>query len=116
MPAAERADTLNIHDTISGRTELAAAFAADGAFYTASRILDELAEAVWSHADATSLVGPQTTADRSLRLAAPDILSALKGLICFRNWEIAEGGVVPSDLRDVWKNAEAAIAKAEGRS
>jgi len=41
-----------------------------------------------------------------------ELLSALKGLIRFRNWELAEGGVTPADLVDVWKDAEAAIARA----
>lgn len=34
---------------------------------------------------------------------------ALGGLIGFRNWELAEGGVTPPPLRDVWKEAEAAM-------
>lgn len=35
---------------------------------------------------------------------------ALRGLIRFRNWELAEGGVVPYYMRDVWRDAERAVA------
>ena len=41
-----------------------------------------------------------------------DLLDALQDCISYRNWQIAEGGVVPEGLRDTWKRAEAAIAKA----
>lgn len=42
-----------------------------------------------------------------------EVAEALRGCISFRNWEIAEGGVVPDELRDVWKRAEAALQKLE---
>lgn len=41
------------------------------------------------------------------------LAEALRGCISYRNWEIAEGGVVPEELRDVWKCAEAVLAKLE---
>lgn len=55
----------------------------------------------------------ENEADYRLIAAAPELLEALKGLIRFRNWELAEGGVTPADLVNVWKDAETAIAKAE---
>lgn len=55
---------------------------------------------------------PELVATFALLAAAPDLLEALEGVIKFRNWQLAEGGITPADLLDVWKNAEAAIAKA----
>lgn len=37
------------------------------------------------------------------------VANALGGLIRFRNWELAEGGVTPPDLVDIWKDAERAL-------
>ncbi|HMT45476.1 MAG TPA: hypothetical protein PKE59_00010 [Novosphingobium sp.] len=42
-----------------------------------------------------------------------DALRALGGLIRFRNWELAEGGVTPPDLINAWKDAEAVLASGE---
>lgn len=62
----------------------------------------------------TYLVGNFGPHGPHLFAAAPDTTKALEGLIRFRNWEIAQGGVTPAELRDVWKDAEAALAKAKG--
>lgn len=42
--------------------------------------------------------------------ALADMRDALRGCISYRNWEIAEGGVVPDELRDTWKRAEATLS------
>lgn len=51
-------------------------------------------------------------ADARLISAAPEMYEALRDCISYRNWQIAAGGVVPSDLIDTWKRAEAALSKA----
>lgn len=43
-----------------------------------------------------------------------ELLSALQGCVSYRNWELAEGGVVPPELIDTFKRAEAALLKASG--
>lgn len=48
--------------------------------------------------------------------ALADMRDALRGCISYRNWEIAEGGVVPDELRDTWKRARSALAKARGEA
>lgn len=53
-------------------------------------------------------------ADARLIAAAPELLAALQGCIAYRNWELAEGGVVPQPLIGTFKRAEATIAKATG--
>jgi hypothetical protein len=59
---------------------------------------------------------PEGVANATLIASAPDLVEALRGCISYRNWEIAEGGVVPDELRDVWKSAETALAKARGEA
>lgn len=54
--------------------------------------------------------------DARLISAAPEMLEALRGCISYRNWQIAEGGLVPPELVDVWKRAEAALSKAGGQA
>jgi hypothetical protein len=57
---------------------------------------------------------PEGEANASLVAAAPELLEALRGCLAYRNWQLAKGGEVPDELRDVWKNAETALAKARG--
>lgn len=55
----------------------------------------------WSGDDCWSVPGALAQGDR--------VAQALAGLIRFRNWELAEGGVVPPDLQFVWQDAEQAL-------
>lgn len=60
----------------------------------------------WTGDDCWTVSGALAQGDR--------VAQALSGLIRFRNWELAEGGVTPPDLQFVWRDAERALAQWEG--
>lgn len=43
--------------------------------------------------------------------AHKEVVEALQGCISYRNWQIAVGGPVPEELKDVWKQAETILSR-----
>lgn len=117
---ATEAKRPSIHEAIRERVDLAESYALDGAFYTASKIFSELGDALWAHADATSLTGPQTTAERALRLAAPALEAIARDSIPILEAIAQEReeatGEVDEVLLDLIERIHAALpARAEAR-
>ena len=77
--------------------------------------LKNIARSALAQLDRRDIIGFRS-ADATLIAAAPELAEALAQCISYRNWEIAEGGVVPDDLRDTWRKAEAALSKARGEA
>jgi hypothetical protein len=49
--------------------------------------------------------------DHPALVTLEEVVEVLQGCISYRNWQIAVGGPVPQELKDVWKQAETILSR-----